>query len=127
MYNQADYGELWNEMDELLSQYPEWSELWLDRQKLDKLRARYPGKDELRDYFRKRAFTSLVMEKIFRVYELMEDEHEFGDDEHEDEEESITIDNPELKRIWQEDVKDEYEEFEDFVQYVEETIFVTED
>ncbi len=126
MYNQADYGELWNEMDELLIQYPELSELWLDRHKLDKLRARYPGKDELREYFRKRAFTSLVMEKIFRVYELMADENEFGNDgDEEDEEESITIDNPELKRIWQEDVKDEYEDFEDFIQYVDETIFVT--
>ncbi len=125
MYNQADYSELWNEMDELLIQYPELSELWLDRAKLDKLRSRYPARDDLREYFRKRAFTSLVMEKVFRVYELLEGEENYSDDEQEgDEEESITIDNPELKRIWDEDVKDEYDEFPEFIEYVNESIFV---
>ncbi len=121
MYDQADYSELWNEMDELLIQYPELSELWLDREKLVTLRNRYPGKDDLREYFRKRAFTALVMEKIFRVYELTEGESAMEESE---EEESITIDNPELKRIWLEDVKDEYSDYPDFVDYVNQNIFV---
>ncbi len=121
MYDQADYSELWNEMDELLIQYPELSELWLDRDKLVTLRNRYPGRDDLREYFRKRAFTALVMEKIFRVYELMEGEEPV---EEEEAEESITIDNPELKRIWNEDVKDEYSDYPEFIEYVEQNIFV---
>ncbi len=126
MYPEPDYSELWNEMDELLIQYPELSELWLDKVKLDKLRAKYTGKDELLTYFRRRAFTSLVMEKIFRVFELTQDEEQYGADEPEEEEqESITIGNPELKRIWEEDVRDEYEDFPEFIQYVADNIFTT--
>ncbi|MGB8644100.1 MAG: hypothetical protein WCF84_02605 [Anaerolineae bacterium] len=127
MYTEPDYSELWNEMDELLIQYPELSELWLDQGKLDKLRAKYPGKEELVSYFRRRAFTSLVMEKLFRVFELTQDEEEYGggDEAEAEEQESITIGNPELKRIWEEDVKEEYEDFPEFIQYVTENIFVS--
>ncbi len=121
MYDQNDYSELWNEMDELLIEYPELSELWLDREKLSKLRSKYPGKDDLKEYFRKRAFTSLVMEKIFRVYEVIE---ESGG---EAEVEGIKLDNPELWSIWNEDVKDEYSDFPEFIEYVESQVFGGED
>ncbi len=120
MYDQTDYSELWNEMDELLIEYPELSELWLDREKLAQLRSRYPGKDDLKEYFRKRAFTSLVMEKIFRVYEAIE---ESGGEE---EVEGITLDNPELYRIWKEDIKDEYSDFPEFILYVAQEVFSSE-
>ncbi len=124
MYNEADYGELWNEMDELLIQYPELSELWLDRDKLAALRRRFQSRDELREYFRKRAFTSLVMEKIFRVYELSEGETS-SDGSGEEEEETITIDNEELRSIWEQDVKDEYSDFPEFIDFVEKNIFTS--
>ncbi len=120
LYDQNDYSELWNDMDELLIEYPELSELWLDRDKLAKLRSRYPAKEDLKEYFRKRAFTSLVMEKIFRVYEAIEEGGE------ESEVEGITLDNPELYRIWNEDVKEEYSDFAEFVEYVEQEVFSSE-
>ena len=118
MYNENDYAELWNEMDEMLIQYPELSELWLDRSKLAALRTRYPSKEELKDYFRKRAFTALVMERVFRVFEATS--------EGEAEAEGITLDNPELYRIWNQDVKDEYSDFPEFIQFVEESVFADE-
>jgi hypothetical protein len=118
MYNENDYAELWNEMDEMLIQYPELSELWLDRGKLATLRTRYPSKEELKDYFRKRAFTALVMERVFRMFEAT--------NEGEVEAEGITLDNPELYRIWNEDVKDEYSDFPEFIQFVEESVFTDE-
>ncbi len=117
MYDQNDFSDLWNEMDELLIEFPELSELWLDRDKLAELKSRYPGKDALKDYFRKRAFTSLVMEKIFRVYEAIEE------GEGEEQVEGITLDNPELERIWNEDIKEEYSDFPEFVEYVEKEVF----
>jgi hypothetical protein len=122
MYEQKDYSELWNEMDELLIQYPELSELWLERDKLEELQLKYPGKEDLRDYFRKRAFTSLVMEKVFRVFENLEEEG--GGEEGQEEEEGLALDNPELWRIWKEDVRDEYSDFPEFVDYVEKNVFV---
>ncbi len=115
MYEQEEYGELWNDMDELLIEYPELSELWLDRDKLSVLRGRYPAKEDLKDYFRKRAFTALVMEKIFRVWEMT--------NEGQEETEGITVDNSELQRIWREDVKDEYADFPEFVDFVEKEVF----
>ncbi len=118
MYGEEDYSELWNDMDELLIEHPELSELWLDREKLATLRARYPAKEDLREYFRKRAFTALVIEKIFRVFEMTE--------EGEEEVEGITLDNPELHRIWSEDVKDEYADFPEFVEFVEREVFMVE-
>lgn len=116
-----DYSDLWNEMDELLIQYPELSELWLDRDKLASLRSKYPAKDELKDYFRKRAFTSLVMENIFRIYEAST-EGDGGSDEGEGE--GITLDNGDLWRIWSEDVRDEYSEYPEFIEYVEKNVFI---
>lgn len=121
MYEPNDYSELWNEMDELLIQFPELSELWLEREKLEALQLKYPGKDDLRDYFRRRAFTSLVMEKVFRVFESME---ERGEGEEGEEEEGLTLDNPELWRIWKEDVRDEYSDYPEFIEYVEKNVFV---
>lgn len=116
-----DYSDLWNEMDELLIQYPELSELWLDRDKLATLRVKYPGKDDLKDYFRKRAFTSLVMENIFRIFEATP---EGGGDSEGEEAEGITLDNFDLWRIWSEDVRDEYSEYPEFIEYVEKNVFV---
>lgn len=121
MYEPNDYSELWNEMDELLIQFPELSELWLEREKLEALQLKYPGKDDLRDYFRRRAFTSLVMEKVFRVFESIE---ERGEGEEGEEEEGLTLDNPELWRIWKEDVRDEYSDYPEFIDYVEKNVFV---
>ncbi len=115
MYDETDYSDLWNEMDEMLIQYPELSELWLDRDKLASLRSKYSSKDDLKDYFRKRAFTALVIEKVFRVFEAAQD--------GEEEVEGITLDNPELWRIWNEDVKDEYSDYPEFVDFVEKIIF----
>jgi hypothetical protein len=117
-YGESDYSELWNEMDEMLIQYPELSELWLDRDKLATLRSRFPGKDDLKDYFRKRAFTALVIEKVFRVFEALQDESE--------EAEGITLDNPELWRIWNDDVKDEYTDYPEFIDFVAKSVFVSE-
>lgn len=114
-YDESDYSELWNEMDEMLIQYPELSELWLDRDKLVSLRSKYPARDDLKDYFRKRAFTALVMEKVFRVFEAAQD--------GEEEVEGLTLDNPELWRIWNEDVKDEYTDFPEFIDFVEKNVF----
>lgn len=116
-----DYSNLWNEMDELLIQYPELSELWLDREKLAALRVKYPGKDDLKDYFRKRAFTSLVMENIFRIFESTTDGTAGSEEE---EAEGITLDNSDLWRIWSEDVRDEYSDYPEFVEYVEKNVFV---
>src|SRR5712692_6282307 len=122
MYERNDYADLWNEMDELLIRYPELSELWLDRDKLAGLRLKYPRDEELRGYFRKRAFTSLVMEKVFRVYESPEEED--GEEEGEGSE-GLTIDNPELWRIWNEDVRDEYSDYAEFIEYVEKNVFTS--
>ncbi len=113
-YDESDYSELWNEMDEMLIQYPELSELWLDRDKLSALRSKYPAKDDLKDYFRRRAFTALVMEKVFRVFEAAQ--------AGEEEVEGLTLDNPELWRIWNEDVKDEYSDFPEFVDFVDKNV-----
>ncbi len=121
MNEQTDYSELWNEMDELLIQYPELSELWLDPDKLAALQVKYIGKEDLKDYFRKRAFTSLVMEKVFRVFESLEETRE---EEGEQEVEGLTLDNPELWRIWKEDVRDEYSDYPEFIEYVEKNVFV---
>lgn len=115
MNEEPDYSELWNEMDEMLIEYPELSELWLDPVKLSTLRSKYPAKDDLKAYFRKRAFTALVMERIFRVFEAAQDE--------EQEVEGISLDNPELWRIWDEDVKDEYADYPEFIGFVEKAIF----
>ncbi len=116
-YDESDYSELWNEMDEMLIQYPELSELWLDRDKLSALRSKYPAKDDLKDYFRRRAFTALVMEKVFRVFEAAQ--------AGEEEVEGLTLDNPELWRIWNEDVKDEYSDFPEFVDFVDKNVFAS--
>jgi hypothetical protein len=121
MNEQNDYSDLWSEMDELLIEYPELSELWLDRDKLASLRGRYATKDDLKEYYRKRAFTSLVMENIFRIFELTQEDQ--GDQEPE-EAEGITLDNPELWRIWSEDVRDEYSDYPEFIEYVDKNVFV---
>lgn len=114
------YSDLWSEMDELLIEHPELSELWLETDKLAKLRGKYTNKQELDEYFRKRAFTSLVMENIFRVFESRE---EGEGTREEDDSEGITLDNPELWRIWSEDVSDEYSDYPEFVEYVEKNVF----
>lgn len=121
MNEMNDYSNLWNEMDGLLIEYPELSELWLDRDKLVDLRLKYPAKEDLKEYFRKRAFTSLVMENIFRIFELSTDAEGDGSEE---EGEGITLDNPELWRIWSLDVSDEYSDYPEFVEYVEKNVFV---
>jgi hypothetical protein len=117
---QNDYSDLWSEMDELLIEYPELSELWLDRGKISDLRLKYPVKEDLKDYFRKRAFTSLVMENIFRIFELTGE----AEGEEAEDKEGITLDNPELWRIWSEDVSDEYSDYPEFIEYVEKNVFV---
>lgn len=121
MNEMNDYSNLWNEMDGLLIEYPELSELWLDRDKLVDLRLKYPAKEDLKEYFRKRAFTSLVMENIFRIFELSTDAEGDGSEE---EGEGITLDNPELWQIWSLDVSDEYSDYPEFVEYVEKNVFV---
>jgi hypothetical protein len=120
MDEQNEYSGLWSEMDELLIEHPELSELWLDRDKLASLRLRYAAKQDLEEYYRKRAFTSLVMENIFRIYEAtLEGEGDQGAEEAE----GITLDNPELWRIWSEDVRDEYSDYPEFIEYVDKNVF----
>lgn len=123
MNGQNDYSGLWSEMDELLIEHPELSELWLDRDKLSALQNKYPAKEDLKEYFRKRAFTSLVMEDLFRIFELRPEDGDDVDEEG-DEAEGITLDNAELWRIWSEDVRDEYSDYPEFVEYVEKNVFV---
>ncbi|MGE5139307.1 MAG: hypothetical protein ACM3JD_07595 [Rudaea sp.] len=125
MHSESDYYDLWSDMDEMLIRHPELSELWLDQAKLSALRARYP-KEQLNDYFRKRAFTALVMEKIFRIFEMNEGEGAIeseGDGGESAEYETITLDNPELRRIWEDDVRDEYSNYPEFIEYVAQNIF----
>ena len=111
------YSDLWSTMDQLLIQYPELSELWLNRDTLAAIRARYPTQDAQREYFRKRAFTAMVVEKIFRVFQLREEVESAEDTE------GITIDNPELWRIWSEDLRAEYSEYPEFIEYIEKEVF----
>jgi hypothetical protein len=120
MDEQNEYSDLWSEMDELLIEHPELSELWLDRDKLASLRVKYTTKEELKEYYRKRAFTSLVMENIFRIFESGQEDQT---DQTGDEVEGITLDNPELWRIWSEDVRDEYSDYPEFIEYVDKNVF----
>ena len=120
MDEKNEYSDLWSEMDELLIEYPELSDLWLDRDKIASLRVKYPARDELKDYYRKRAFTSLVMENIFRIFESLQQDQV---DQTGEEAEGITLDNPELRRIWSEDVRDEYSDYPEFIEYVDKNVF----
>ncbi len=121
MYDESGYADLWNDMDEMLIRFPELSELWLDKDRLAILRSRYP-QEKLNDYFRKRAFTALVMEKIFRIYEATQEAGD-GDTGGDSEEETITLANPDLQRIWEDDVKDEYSDYPEFIEYVARNVF----
>ena len=111
------YSELWSTLDELLIQYPELSELWLNRETLSSIRVKYPSKEAQREYLRKRAFAGMVVEKIFRVFQI---QNEVGANQ---EEEGISIDNPELWSIWSEDLRSEYTEYPEFIEYIEREVF----
>ncbi len=128
----GEYEDLWSTMDELLVQYPELSELWLDRDTLSAIRSKFQTRDEQREYFRKRAFVSLVIEKIFRMFEESAMESELEEDEEEEEveegqaeeQETLTIDNPDFWKIWTDDIKNEYSDYPEFVDYVEQNVMV---
>lgn len=113
------YSDLWNTMDELLIEHPELSELWLDRATLETIRGKFPSKEEQRDYFKRRAFTAMVLEKLFRAWRAKDE----GGESSSEDEEGISIDNPELWRIWSDDIRSEYSDYPDFVDYVEKNVF----
>lgn len=109
---QEMYGDLWNKTNELLIAHPELSELWLDRETLATIRARYPSRDEQQAYYRRRAFAAMIIERLFRIYREKTD---YGLED----EEGITLNNAELERIWREDLQGEYEAYPEFVTFVE--------
>ncbi len=115
------YSDLWSELDTLLIQYPELSEIWLDRATVAATRAKYSDKQELRDFYKRRAFVALVMERLFRIYQFGD---EAGESEGGDLIDSITIDNPEFLKMWYEGgLRDEYSDYPEFVQYAEKNFF----
>ena len=113
------YSDLWSTTEALLIEYPELSELWLDRATLNTIRGKYVNKDEQREYYRKRAFTAMVMEKLFRAFQVRDEVGPGADEEGE----GITIDNDALHDIWRDDLRAEYEEYPDFIEFIENEVF----
>ena len=121
MLQEEIYGDLWSSLDQLLIQYPELSEMWLDRDTLARVQSKYPSRDEQREHYRKRAFTSMIVEKLFRIYQVNQEQ---GAPAEGEEVESITIDNPDILKMWYEGgIRDEYSDFPDFIEYAEKNFF----
>lgn len=120
-WHRSDFFKTWNKLDELLLQYPNLSDIWLEPEDLEVIRKKYPGKQHQEEYFKRRALASIIMGIYFRDYQLRNQiQTTIGGVELEE----VMLDNKELWRMWTEGaVKNDYSTFPDFVNFAEKYFF----